>query len=632
MRRQRRNPRGFRRNCREINPFNCDDDESHTGPRIAPIVRVRARHRTLMRASKQQPDDAQATQGGWWERTSWYRRVTARLGLQGKLIICFMTLLLIAMCGSYYLFLRETRATLWHAVCERIVNVSQSLAMAGTQPLDEGDVAQLSRMAKDFVKNDDIVSVSFSDALGKGITGASQDPDYRKSNIDFRGGSNGTFGPRDMMQPRRIHSPVLGDVVTVTAPVVSVRTESFEGTNETRLVGYVTVSITEKDNQQAIGRVYVILVLVGCIVLLLTFPVVYMIVYRIFKPIRQLVSATERIADGDLDAKVAIDRPDLIGTLARSFNLMVQHVKTQRQELAEANRDLEDKVQQRTAQLEMANKRLSSEIAEKEDFLRAVSHDLNAPLRNISGMATMLLMKSRDKFDAEIIHRLERIQKNVEAETDLIAELLELSRIKTRRQKMEPVDVNELVNDIGDVLENDLKSRGIQLVVDNPLPMVQCERARLRQVFQNLIDNAIKYMGDKPAKEIHVGCTVGVTETEFYVRDTGIGIDAEDVSKVFFVFRRGKNTASCNVPGKGVGLASVKSIIETYNGTIWVESELGKGSTFRFTINGKFASGKAVARSDAPAPASEPDANEQESAESNAPAPLPAPAPAPAAA
>jgi len=532
----------------------------------------------------------------WMQRSSWYRRVTARLGLQGKLIICFMMLLLIAMSGSYYLFLRESRATLWHALCERIVNISQSLAMAATQPLDEGDVAQLSRMSREFIKNDDMVSVVYCDALGKAITGASLDPDYRKSNIDFRGG---TFGPRDMMQPRRIQSPVFGSVVSVTAPVVSVRPESLDGAQETRLVGYVTVTMSESDSQQAIGRVYVILMLVGCVVLLLTFPMVYMIVYRIFKPIRQLVAATERIAQGDLEAKVAIDRPDLIGELARSFNQMVQHVKAQRHELAEANRDLEDKIQQRTAQVEMANKRLSSEIAEKEDFLRAVSHDLNAPLRNISGMATMLLMKSRDKFDAEIIHRLERIQKNVEAETDLIAELLELSRIKTRRQKMEPVDVNQLISDIGDVLENDLRSKGIDLVVDNKLPVVQCEKARLRQVFQNLIDNAIKYMGDKPGKAIHVGCNVRVTETEFYVRDTGIGIDPEDISKVFFVFRRGKNTAACNVPGKGVGLASVKSIIETYNGTIWVESELGTGSMFRFTINGKFVGGAAAATSPA---------------------------------
>jgi signal transduction histidine kinase len=112
----------------------------------------------------------------------------------------------------------------------------------------------------------------------------------------------------------------------------------------------------------------------------------------------------------------------------------------------------------------------------------------------------------------------------------------------------------------------------------------------MRQVFQNLIDNAIKYMGEGPVREIHVGCRLKKGEAEFYVRDTGIGIEADDLGKVFVVFRRGKNTASQNVAGKGVGLASVKTIIETYNGTIWVESEVGKGSTFRFTINGRYVS------------------------------------------
>src|SRR4029434_9120644 len=122
-------------------------------------------------------------------------------------------------------------------------------------------------------------------------------------------------------------------------------------------------------------------------------------------------------------------------------------------ELSDQNHDLEEKVQQRTAQLETANKRLSSEIAEKEDFLRAVSHDLNAPLRNISGMASMLLMKNREKFDEDVIHRLERIQKNVQVETGLIGELLELSRIKTRRQKMEDVDLAALIREIGELFE-----------------------------------------------------------------------------------------------------------------------------------------------------------------------------------
>jgi signal transduction histidine kinase len=187
-----------------------------------------------------------------------------------------------------------------------------------------------------------------------------------------------------------------------------------------------------------------------------------------------------------------------------------------------------------------------------------------------------------------VIHRLERIQKNVEVETGLIAELLELSRIKTRRQKIEPVEIQGLVQDVGDIFENDLKDKQIELIIDGRLPVLNCERSRLRQVFQNLIDNAIKYMGEGEIREIHVGCEMRQSEAEFYVRDTGMGIDPEDADKIFYVFRRGKQAASRQISGKGVGLASVKSIIETYSGTIWVQSIPGQGSTFRFTINGQF--------------------------------------------
>jgi signal transduction histidine kinase len=164
---------------------------------------------------------------------------------------------------------------------------------------------------------------------------------------------------------------------------------------------------------------------------------------------------------------------------------------------------------------------------------------------------------------------------------------------------MEVVDLNVLVNDLAGMFENDLRSKGIELLMDTPLPHLNCEKARLRQVFQNLIDNAIKYMGDGPVKKIRVGCAVRSDEAEFYVKDTGIGIDADDLSRVFVVFRRGRNAAQ-NVAGKGVGLASVKSIIETYNGTIWVESKPGQGSTFRFTINGRYVATRPDAQTRGP--------------------------------
>ena len=254
--------------------------------------------------------------------------------------------------------------------------------------------------------------------------------------------------------------------------------------------------------------------------------------------------------------------------------------------LERANSELESTVQHRTSQLEATNRRLSAEIAEKEDFLRAVSHDLNAPLRNIAGMASMLLAKHREKFDQDVVHRLERIQKNVEVETDLISELLELSRDKTPAENGNVVEIAALVCELRDMFENDLRSRGISLLADTRLPVLYGERARFRQVLQNLIDNAIKYMGDGPTRRIHIGCAVRETEAEFYVRDTGVGIDPEDVGKVFS--SSGAANATRQAAGKGVGLASVKSILETYGGGIRVESQLGSGSTFRFTIAAQF--------------------------------------------
>jgi signal transduction histidine kinase len=522
------------------------------------------------------------------------------MGLQGKLVISFVALLSISLGTSCWIFVTQSRVRLADTIGEQARQISYTLSLASKPAFETGATVELNQIGQDLLKSRNILFVGFLDAEGKPLVFASRDPDF-----DFDSFSQTPQEMQSLMQVRPMESPVFGEFLEVVAPVLSVSSpllSELKSRNPnvavgTRLMGYVAVGMSQTREQMQLQRVNYFVIGIGCIWVILAWPLAYVLVHRIFHPIRQLVTATNKIAAGELDTQVAIHRPDIIGTLARAFNEMVNTVKRQQDDLESANRDLEEKVRQRTGQLETANKRLSSEIAEKEDFLRAVSHDLNAPLRNISGMATMLLMKHRAKFDDDIIHRLERIQKNVEAETDLIAELLELSRIKTRRQKFEAIEIDAMVRELGDIFENDLKSGQINLVIDNPLPVLNCERARLRQVFQNLIDNAIKYMGEgsgvgnqrsaAPLKEIHVGCTMRVDEAEFYVRDTGMGIDPEDIDKVFFIFRRGRNGAMKNVAGKGVGLASVKSIIETYNGTIWVESKPGEGSTFRFTINGR---------------------------------------------
>jgi signal transduction histidine kinase len=521
-------------------------------------------------------------------RHSAWKQFLAEIGLQGKLILAFSMLLMIGLSTSSWMFVKKSRETLEDILGEQARQISQTLAMAATAPYSGKEVDELNRLGKELLKGRNIVLVGFFDAQGKPLAVECRDPEFAMQRMV--GTENNGSAMRDLMQVKRRFYPTLGSFLQINAPIFDMQRKNGDGP---RLLGYLTIGISQNTEEAQLQRVSLLGVGVGCVIFVLSLPLASGLVHRIFLPIRQLVTATNRISNGDYNAHVDTNRPDEIGMLARSFNEMARRIREHQQELrvaneqlAEANKDLEEKVKQRTRELEHTNARLSSEIAEKEDFLRAVSHDLNAPLRNISGMAAMLLIKYRERFDEDIIHRLERIRKNVELETDLIAELLELSRIKTRRQKMEVVDLGMIINDLRDVFEDDLKQKQIALIVESGLPMIMGEKARMRQVFQNLIDNSIKYMGDGATREIEISHRLGEDGIEFQVRDTGIGIDPEDLPKVFYVFRRGKNTAE--VKGKGVGLASVKSIIETYDGRIWVASEVGQGSTFRFTIAKRF--------------------------------------------
>jgi signal transduction histidine kinase len=518
------------------------------------------------------------------------------MGLQTKVILSFLGLLSLALGASCVMFFSHSRERLTDITGEQARQLSSALALGVTDELHDGDLEALRMTAQDLVKGRNVLFVAFLDAAAHPVAYASRDPDFYLPRSGFM-----DTDVRELMKAKSRRSAVFGNFVEIVAPVLAQDATS----REPKLRGYVAVAVSQAGEEAELQRTTYLVISVGCLILACAVPLAYMTTRRIFAPILELVRITRKITEGNLDARVATNRKDAIGELARSFNEMVIRVKKQQQDvaaanrqLAEANRDLESKVAARTSELEGAMEQLNHEMKEKEDFLRAVSHDLNAPLRNISGMATMLLTKYRDKLDEDILHRLERIKTNVDVETDLITELLELSRIKTRRQKFEYVDVEVLFNELRGLFENDLRSKGIQLVADSPLPILDAERARVRQVFQNLIDNAIKYIGEGAVREIHVGCTIRPNAAEFHVRDTGMGIDPDDIDKVFFIFRRGKNSATQNIAGKGVGLASVKSIIEMYGGKIWVESRLGEGTTFRFTIDGKYvpATGKHLRR------------------------------------
>jgi len=229
--------------------------------------------------------------------------------------------------------------------------------------------------------------------------------------------------------------------------------------------------------------------------------------------------------------------------------------------------------------------RLTEEVRKKskdlEGFVYTISHDLRAPITSIQGFSSILLADFQDKLDDTGKRYLARIQANIRQMEILIDDLLEFSRIGRTDGTFEDVPSVEIIRDVLDALGPQLKKRGIKVNVRNNLPVIHCNRNRIYQVFENLIQNSIKYMGDAESPVIEVGCRETDGFREFYVKDNGIGIDPEYHQKIFRPFQRLKEV---DAKGTGIGLAIVERITGIHGGSVRVESERGKGAIFYFSV------------------------------------------------
>jgi PAS domain S-box-containing protein len=224
---------------------------------------------------------------------------------------------------------------------------------------------------------------------------------------------------------------------------------------------------------------------------------------------------------------------------------------------------------------------LRQKNAELDRFTYTVSHDLKNPLVTIQGFLGMLEEDMKLKDPAQAERDLFQIHEAAEKMETLISTLLVLSRSGRSVDIPSPVPFTDLAREAAGLLEASLQKRGVRLEIADSLPVVSGDRQRLLQVMINLIDNAVKFMGDQEEPVVEVGVETTATGPEFFIRDNGAGIKKEYQGKIFVLFER----LDTKVPGTGVGLATVKKIIEAHGGRVWAESEgPGKGTTFRFTL------------------------------------------------
>ncbi|MBI5872849.1 MAG: hypothetical protein HZB36_01735 [Candidatus Omnitrophica bacterium] len=257
------------------------------------------------------------------------------------------------------------------------------------------------------------------------------------------------------------------------------------------------------------------------------------------------------------------------------------------EETYRSHQELEQKVQQRTRELSSALEEIKTISKRKSDFISAVSHELRTPLTSIKGYASILAAGKLGELPEAAKERVEKINKHSDSLSQLINNLLDISRIESGRVelKFEPISLKNIIDSLGDMLAPAMKEKNIEFVADIPLGLstVRADKGQLERVFINLAGNAIKFV--PPGGRITVRAKA--TENDMLqvsVSDNGIGISNNDIAKLGEEFFRVDNEVNAKVKGTGLGLSLVKHIIEAHKGKLTITSTLGKGSTFTFTL------------------------------------------------
>lgn len=301
------------------------------------------------------------------------------------------------------------------------------------------------------------------------------------------------------------------------------------------------------------------------------------------EPIQKLAATAEAMAVGHWEARAASSGDDEISHLGEVLNGMADEIR-------HSQSVLEERVRERTAELTAANEELDA-------FAYSVSHDLRSPLRGVDGYSKVLLEDHHEQLPEDARFMLRQVRESAQEMARLIDDLLEFSRLGRREVRTQLVELAAIATAVCDELRQAHPGRDIRFEI-GPLPRVPCDEAMLREVFRNLLGNAVKFSRDRTPAVIAVGSrpAAEVMPAEIaesgsvhpercvacFVRDNGVGFDMQHVDRIFRVFQRLHSAK--DFEGTGVGLALVKRIITRHGGCVWAEARVDHGATFWFAL------------------------------------------------
>jgi signal transduction histidine kinase len=540
------------------------------------------------------------------ERRPLWLSIPARfaLGIQSKFLLLVTAVIVAAVMGFSWFFIHHERSVIKEAMFKRARSLAASLAHNSRLGVLARDREGLSELASGIAIEEDIVYAMIVDKDGT-ILGYSVSPQTDRSVPSLNDLRH--IVPR--LDRRDAGSLADGDMTHFITPVETIKRDlsreelllpDDELTNlsnpnsnkkDARVehIGDAVVGLSLLGIERTMARVKLIVAILAMGIGCASIATVYGMARAVVIPIKRLVRATEKIASGDLSHMVEAGGHDEVAELARSFNQMVRDLRRYHEEVENYSRTLEEKVQERTSDLEQANKSLretqaqliqASKMAAMGQFGAGVAHELNQPLAGISGYTDLLLLKMEQETPEW------RYAKKIEDQCVRMTKIVNNLRTFARQSKFEyaDTDVNQPIDDALMLLGEQLRSHNIKVrrELSPNLPKVLADANQLEQVFLNLVSNAKDAIDPKGGGEVTITSRASEKPDfiEVLVADTGTGMDSTTLSDIFNPFFTTKDVGK----GTGLGLSISLGILEDHGGRIEVHSMKDRGTVFRITL------------------------------------------------